>query len=210
MEGAVEAAVAGRLDNTGQSCNAAKRFIVADEIYDDFLEKFKEKMAASEPSDPTSEDAELGPLSSDSAAETLQDQLDRAVAQGAEIVAGGDRKDNFFSGTVLVGVTPENDAYREEFFGPVASVYRVASEEEAIELANATPFGLGSYVFSDDPEQALRVADGLDTGMVYVNGVGLDGAELPFGGVKRSGFGRELGRYGIEEFVNKKLIRVLK
>jgi succinate-semialdehyde dehydrogenase / glutarate-semialdehyde dehydrogenase len=210
IEKAVEAAVAGRLDNTGQSCNAAKRFIVADELYDDFLEKFTAAMTAAEPSDPTSEDAELGPLSSDTAAETLQDQLDRAVAQGAEIAAGGNRNGNYFSGTVLVGVNSDNDAYREEFFGPVASVYRVGSEEEAIELANDTPFGLGSYVFSDDPEQALRVADGLDTGMVYVNGVLADGAELPFGGVKRSGFGRELGRYGIEEFVNKKLIRVMK
>ena len=210
LDEAVDAAVAGRLDNTGQSCNAAKRFIVGDELYDEFLEKFTAKMAATEPGDPTSEDAEMGPLSSASAAETLQDQLDRAVAQGAEIAAGGDRKDNYFSSTVLIGVTPENDAYREEFFGPVASVFRAGSEEEAIELANDTPFGLGSYVFSDDPEQALRVADGLATGMVYVNGVGLDGAELPFGGVKRSGFGRELGRYGIEEFVNKKLIRVVK
>jgi len=209
LDEAVEAAVAGRLDNTGQSCNAAKRFIVADEIYDDFLEKFTAAMTAAKPGDPT-EDAAMGPLSSADAAQTLQDQLDRAVAQGAEVAAGGDRKDNYFSSTVLVGVTPENDAYREEFFGPVASVYRVGSEEEAIELANDTPFGLGSYVFSDDPEQALRVADGLDTGMVYVNGVGADGAELPFGGVKRSGFGRELGKYGIEEFVNKKLIRVLK
>ncbi len=210
MDEAVEAAVAGRLDNTGQSCNAAKRFIVADELYDDFLEKFTAAMTAAKPGDPTSDDAAMGPLSSDSAAETLQDQLDRAVAQGAEVVAGGDRDGNFFPSTVLVGITPDNDAYREEFFGPVASVYRVGSEEEAIELANDTPFGLGSYVFSDDPEQALRVADALDTGMVYVNGVGLDGAELPFGGVKRSGFGRELGRYGIEEFVNKKLIRVVK
>ena len=210
LDEAVDAAVAGRLDNTGQSCNAAKRFIVADEIYDDFLEKFKAKMAAAEPSDPTSEDAEMGPLSSATAAETLEDQVERAVAQGAQVVAGGDRKDNYFSSTVLTGITPENDAYREEFFGPVASVYRVGSEEEAIELANDTPFGLGSYVFSNDPEQAQRVADGLDTGMVYVNGVGQDGAELPFGGVKRSGFGRELGKYGIEEFVNKKLIRVVK
>jgi succinate-semialdehyde dehydrogenase/glutarate-semialdehyde dehydrogenase len=210
LEEAVEAAVAGRLDNTGQSCNAAKRFIVADELYDDFLERFTAAMTAAEPGDPMSEDAEMGPLSSATAAETLQDQLDRAVAQGAEIAAGGDRKGNYFSSTVLVGVTPENDAYHEEFFGPVASVFRVGSEEDAIELANDTPFGLGSYVFSDDPGQALRVADGLDTGMVYVNGVGADGAELPFGGVKRSGFGRELGRYGIEEFVNKKLIRVIK
>ena len=210
LDEAVDAAVAGRLDNTGQSCNAAKRFIVADEIYDDFLEKFKEKMAASEPSDPTSEDAEMGPLSSDSAAETLEDQLNRAVAQGAEVVAGGERNGNFFPSTVLVGITPDNDAYREEFFGPVASVYRAASEEEAIEIANDTPFGLGSYVFASDPEQAQRVADALETGMVYVNGVGLDAAELPFGGVKNSGFGRELGKYGIEEFVNKKLIRVVK
>ena len=210
MDEAVEAAVAGRLDNTGQSCNAAKRFIVADGLYDDFLEKFSEKMTATKAGDPTSEDAAMGPLSSDSATATLQDQLDRAVAQGAEVVAGGDRDGNFFSSTVLTGITPDNDAYREEFFGPVASVYRVGSEAEAIELANDTAFGLGSYVFSNDPDQAQRVADALDTGMVYVNGVGLDGAELPFGGVKRSGFGRELGRYGIEEFVNKKLIRVVK
>ena len=210
LDEAVEAAVGARLDNTGQSCNAAKRFIVADNLYDDFLEKFTAAMTAAEPGDPTSEEAEMGPLSSAAAAETLQDQLDRAVAQGAEVVAGGERKDNYFPSTVLVGITPDNDAHHEEFFGPVASVYRVGSEEEAIELANDTPFGLGSYVFSDDPEQAQRVADGLDTGMVYVNGVGLDGAELPFGGVKRSGFGRELGPYGMEEFVNKKLIRVVK
>jgi len=210
LQEAVDAAVAGRLDNTGQSCNAAKRFIVTDELYEDFLEKFKVAMTASEPGDPTSEDADMGPLSSAGAAERLQDQLDRAVEQGAEIAAGGERKDNFFPSTVLVGVTADNEAYREEFFGPVATVFRVGSEEEAIELANDTPYGLGSYVFSDDPEQAMRVADGLDTGMVFVNGVGLDGAELPFGGVKRSGFGRELGRYGMDEFVNKKLIRVLK
>jgi succinate-semialdehyde dehydrogenase/glutarate-semialdehyde dehydrogenase len=192
------------------ACNGAKRFIVADELYDDFVEKFTERMKAAEPGDPTKEDTEIGPLSSATAAERLQDQLDRAVAQGAEVVVGGERKDNWFPATVLTGITPDNDAYREEFFGPVASVYRVGSEEEAVELANDTPYGLGSYVFCDDPEQALRVADGLDTGMVFVNGVGLDAAELPFGGVKRSGFGRELGRYGVEEFVNKKLIRVVK
>ncbi len=210
LDEVVDSAVEARLDNTGQSCNAAKRFIVADDLYEDFLEKFTEKMKAAEPGDPTSEDAAMGPLSSSTAAERLQDQLDRAVAQGAEVVAGGERKDNFFPTTVLTGIAPDNDAYREEFFGPVASVYRVGSEEEAIEVANDTPFGLGSYVFSDDPEQAQRVADGLDTGMVFVNGVLLDGVELPFGGVKRSGFGRELGKYGMDEFVNKKLIRILK
>ena len=209
LDEAVEAAASARLDNSGQSCNAAKRFIVADELYDDFLAKFTAKVTATEPGDPMSDDAEMGPLSSSQAAETLQEQIDRAVAQGAEI-AGGDRKDNFFSGAVLTGITPDNAAHHEEFFGPVASVYKVSSEEEAIELANDTPFGLGSYVFSTDPDQAQRVADGLDTGMVYVNGVLLDGAELPFGGVKNSGFGRELGKYGMDEFVNKKLIRVLK
>ncbi len=210
MDETVEAAVAGRLDNTGQSCNAAKRFIVADELYDDFLEKFSAAMGEAKPGDPTSDDAAMGPLSSADAAETLQEQLDRAVEQGAEVAVGGERDGTFFPSTVLTGITPDNAAYREEFFGPVASVYRVGSEEEAIEVANDTPFGLGSYVFTNDAEQAQRVADSLDTGMVYVNGVGLDGAELPFGGVKNSGFGRELGTLGIEEFVNKKLIRVVK
>jgi succinate-semialdehyde dehydrogenase / glutarate-semialdehyde dehydrogenase len=209
MDEAVEAAVAGRLDNTGQSCNAAKRFIVADDLYDDFLEKFAAAMDEAKPADPTADDAAMGPLSSADAADTLQDQLDRAVAQGAEVALGGERNGTFFPSTVLTEIKPDNDAYREEFFGPVASVYRVGSEAEAIELANDTPFGLGSYVFTNDPDQAERVANGLDTGMVYVNGVGLDGAELPFGGVKNSGFGRELGTLGIEEFVNKKLIRVV-
>jgi succinate-semialdehyde dehydrogenase/glutarate-semialdehyde dehydrogenase len=209
LDEAVDAAVEARLDNTGQSCNAAKRFIVDDDLYDDFLAKFTEKMKAVEPGDPT-ENAAMGPLSSSTAADRLQDQLDRAKAQGAEVVLEGERKDNFFGTTVLAGISPDSDAYREEFFGPVASVYRVGSEEEAIKVANDTPFGLGSYVFTTDSEQADRVADSLDTGMVFVNGVLLDGAELPFGGVKRSGFGRELGPYGMDEFVNKKLIRVLK
>lgn len=210
LDEAVGAAADARLDNTGQSCNAAKRFIVTDELYDEFLDGFTARMKAAQTGDPSVDGTELGPLSSTAAADRLQEQLDRAVTQGARIVTGGERQDNYFQGTVLVDVSEQNDAYREEFFGPIATVYRVGSEEEAVELANDTPFGLGSYVFSNDPEQALRVADSLDAGMVYVNGVGADGAELPFGGVKRSGFGRELGRYGIDEFVNKKLIRVLK
>src|SRR3954454_14026833 len=209
LDEAVEAAVEAPRDNTRQSCNAAKRFIVADDLYDDFLAKFTERMKGVEPGDPT-EDAAMGPLSSSTAADRLQDQLDRAKAQGAEVVLDGERKDNFFGPTVLAGISPDSDAYREEFFGPVASVYRVGSEEEAVKVANDTPFGLGSYVFTTDSEQAERVANGLDAGMVYVNGALLDGAELPFGGVKRSGFGRELGPYGMDEFVNKKLIRVVK
>jgi succinate-semialdehyde dehydrogenase/glutarate-semialdehyde dehydrogenase len=208
LDSAVEAAVGGRLENSGQACNAAKRFIVVDDLYEPFLEKFTAALTAVKPADPSSPDTTVGPLSSKLAGDRLEDQVRRAVDQGATLVAGGDRDGNFFSTTVLTDVEPGNDAYREEFFGPVAAVYRVGSEDEAVRLANDTPFGLGSYVFTTDPEQALRVADEIDAGMVFVNAVGAEGAELPFGGVKRSGFGRELGRFGADEFVNKKMIRV--
>jgi succinate-semialdehyde dehydrogenase/glutarate-semialdehyde dehydrogenase len=207
LDAAVESAVGARLENSGQACNAAKRFIVVDELYDAFLEKFTAALTAVAPADPTAEGTTVGPLSSSLAAERLEEQVQRAVAQGAKL-SGGGREGNFFATGVLTGITPDNDAYHEELFGPVASVYRVASEDEAVELANDTPFGLGSYVFTNDDEQALRVADRIDAGMVFVNAVGAEGAELPFGGVKRSGFGRELGRFGADEFVNKKLIRI--
>ena len=208
LDKTVQDAVAARLDNTGQSCNAAKRFIVVDDLYEPFLEKFTAAMTAVEPGDPTSSDSEIGPLSSTAAADRLEDQVKRAIDQGANVVAGGGRKGNFFEPTVLTDIDPDNDAYREELFGPVAQVYRVSSEEEAVKLANDTPFGLGSFLMTTDPEQAERVANQIDAGMVYVNIVGADGAELPFGGTKRSGFGRELGTYGADEFVNKKLIRI--
>jgi succinate-semialdehyde dehydrogenase/glutarate-semialdehyde dehydrogenase len=208
LDKVVEDAVAARLDNTGQSCNAAKRFIVIDDLYEPFLEKFTERLTAVRPGDPTSADSAIGPLSSTIAADRLEDQVKRAIDQGAKVVAGGKRDGNFFEPTVLTDITPENDAYREELFGPVAQVYRVSSEEEAVKLANDTPYGLGSYVMTNDAEQASRVADQIDAGMVYVNIVAADGAELPFGGTKRSGFGRELGRFGADEFVNKKLIRI--
>jgi succinate-semialdehyde dehydrogenase / glutarate-semialdehyde dehydrogenase len=207
LDATVEAAVSARLDNTGQSCNAAKRFIVHKDLYDPFMEKFTAAMAEVKPGDPSG-DAEIGPLSSRTAAERLQDQLDRAIKDGAKVVVGGERKDNFFSPTILADIPEGSKARHEEFFGPVASVYKAESEEEAVKLANDTPFGLGSYVFTTDPEQADRVANNIEAGMVYVNIVGADGAELPFGGVKRSGSGRELGRYGADEFVNKKLIRI--
>jgi succinate-semialdehyde dehydrogenase/glutarate-semialdehyde dehydrogenase len=151
--------------------------------------------------------SEIGPLSSTVAADRLEDQVKRAVDQGATMLAGGNRDGNFFEPTILTDITPENDAYSEEFFGPVAQVYCVASEEEAVKLANDTPFGLGSYLMTNDADQAKRVADEIDAGMVYVNIVGADAAETPFGGTKRSGFGRELGRFGADEFVNKKMIR---
>jgi succinate-semialdehyde dehydrogenase / glutarate-semialdehyde dehydrogenase len=208
LDATVESAVAGRLENTGQACNAAKRFIVVDDLYEPFVEKFTAALTAVKPGDPTSADTTIGPLSSTTAADRLEDQVKRAVDQGAKLVAGGERDGNFYSTTILTDISPENDAYREEFFGPVASIYRVGSEEEAVELANDTPFGLGSYVMTNDRDQALRVADRIEAGMVFVNAVGAEGAELPFGGVKRSGFGRELGRFGADEFVNKKLIRL--
>jgi succinate-semialdehyde dehydrogenase/glutarate-semialdehyde dehydrogenase len=196
----VQAAVAARMENTGQACNAAKRIIVVDELYDDFLAAFSQELLGAGPQ---------APLSSPRAAANLADQVDRAVAGGARLESTGERSGSFFPAGVLVDVRPDNDVYREELFGPVAQVYRARDEQHAIELANDTPYGLGSYVFTTDPEQALRVADALDTGMVFVNGVGAEGPELPFGGTKRSGFGRELGKLGMDEFVNKKLIRTV-
>jgi succinate-semialdehyde dehydrogenase/glutarate-semialdehyde dehydrogenase len=199
LDATVAAAVAARLDNTGQSCNAAKRFIVADELYDSFVERFTGLLLA----------AELPPLSSEQAAVRLEHQVRRAVSQGAELVAAGERSGAHFPPAVLTGVTPDHDVYHEELFGPVAMVFRVRSEDEAVRLANDSPYGLGAYVFTVDPEQAARLTDRIEAGMVFVNGVRAAGVELPFGGIKRSGIGRELGRLGIEEFVNKKLVRVL-
>lgn len=200
LEATVEAAVDGRFENTGQACNAAKRIIVAESVYDEFLDKFTKKVLAKADG--------LAPLSSVAAAERLEDQVSRAVAAGASLTSEGRRNGAFFPPGVLTGLSPDSPAAKEELFGPVATVYKVADEDAAVELANDTPFGLGSYVFTTDPEQAKRVADKIEAGMVFVNAVGAEGAELPFGGVKRSGFGRELGRFGIDEFVNKKLIRI--
>ena len=208
LDQVVEAAVTARLENTGQACNAGKRFIVVDDLYQPFLEKFTAALTAVKPGDPKSKETTIGPLSSATAADRLEDQVHRAVEHGAKLIAGWGREGNFFEPTVLTDVTPDNDAYREEFFGPVAQVFRAADEDEAVRLANDTPYGLGSYVMTNDPEQAQRVADKIDAGMVFINAVGGEGAELPFGGVKRSGFGRELGRYGADEFVNKKMIRI--
>ncbi|GAA4152235.1 NAD-dependent succinate-semialdehyde dehydrogenase [Leifsonia shinshuensis] len=208
LDATVQNAVDARLDNSGQSCNAAKRFVVADELYDSFLEKFTAKLAEVEATDPTSASSALGPLSSLKAAEGLDEQVKRAVANGATLVRGGGRNGAFFETTVLTDVTPDNPASKEEFFGPVAQVFRAKDEADAVRIANDTPFGLGSYLYTTDEEQALRVADQIEAGMVFVNVVLADGAELPFGGVKRSGSGRELGRFGADEFVNKKLIRI--
>ncbi|MDX1879736.1 NAD-dependent succinate-semialdehyde dehydrogenase [Mycobacterium sp. SMC-18] len=202
LDATVRAAVAARFENAGQACNAAKRFIVADDLYEPFVDAFTEQVLAQAGS--------LAPLSSVAAAERLEEQVRRAVADGATLVRDGEREGAYFPPAVLTDVAPTSPSSTEELFGPVATIYRAGSEAEAVELANNTPYGLGSYVFTTDPGQAIRVADQIEAGMVFVNGVGLDSMELPFGGVKRSGFGRELGRAGIEEFANKKLIRTLR
>jgi succinate-semialdehyde dehydrogenase/glutarate-semialdehyde dehydrogenase len=207
MDATVQAAVDARLDNNGQACNGAKRFIIVDGLYDEFVEKFVARMSIVPATDPMQDDTVLGPLASLSAAEHLQSQVDGAVEQGATLLTGGTRDGAFFAPTVLADVTRDMDAYREELFGPAAVVYRVADEDAAVELANDTAFGLGSYLFTTDAEQAERVADRIEAGMVYVNLVLADSPELPFGGVKRSGTSRELGHLAADEFVNKKLIR---
>ncbi|MBY4039252.1 NAD-dependent succinate-semialdehyde dehydrogenase [Rhodococcus fascians] len=207
LTAAVDAAVEARLDNGGQSCNGAKRFIILDHHYDEFVARFTEKLAAVSPGDPMDESTVLGPLSSVAAAGRLEAQVRRATDAGATALLDSTRDGAYFGCGVLADVTADNPVHHEELFGPVAIVYRAADERDAVRIANDTPFGLGSYVFTDDADQAARVADSLQTGMVFVNGVGLDAAELPFGGVKRSGIGRELGALGIEEFVNKQLVR---
>jgi succinate-semialdehyde dehydrogenase/glutarate-semialdehyde dehydrogenase len=200
LDATVDAAVAARLDNTGQACNAGKRVIVHESLYDDFVAKFTERILGTPPA----------PLSSEAAAARLEEQVSSAVAEGAALATAGERNGAWYAPGVLTGVRPEHDTYRQELFGPVAMVFKVRDEDEAVAVANDTPYGLGSYVFTTDPEQARRVAEQIEAGMVFVNGVGAEGAELPFGGIKRSGFGRELGRFGIEEFVNKKLVRTVR
>lgn len=208
LDATVQAGVDARLDNNGQACNGAKRFIIVDDLYDSFVEKFTAAMASVQATDPTLDDTVLGPVSSETAAENLQKQIDQAVEQGATLLTGGTRDGAFFAPTVLADVTPDMNVYREELFGPAAVVYRVADEDAAVALANDTTFGLGSYVFTTDAEQAERVADNIEAGMVYVNLVLADSPELPFGGIKRSGTSRELGHLAADEFVNKKLIRI--
>ncbi|WP_427869987.1 NAD-dependent succinate-semialdehyde dehydrogenase [Leucobacter luti] len=209
MADAVTAALNSRLHNSGQACNGAKRFIVIDELYDQFKEAFVAALAAAPVGDPHTDGVRVGPMSSVAAAEELTQQVARAVDGGARLVLGDGSSDGaFFGTTVLEEIAVGSETSQEEFFGPVAQFYRVSSEDEAVALANDIPFGLGSYLFTTDRDQAFRVADRLDTGMVYVNESLADSPELPFGGTKASGFGRELGRYAISEFLNQKLIHL--
>jgi succinate-semialdehyde dehydrogenase/glutarate-semialdehyde dehydrogenase len=209
LAGVAKAAAAARMENGGQACNASKRMIVADGIYDAFVQEFTAAMATYVTGDPTDPATSYGPLSSEQAARNLMAQIDDAQEKGAIVHLGGHRVDRpgaFVEPTVLSGVTPDMRAYSEELFGPAAVVYRVADADEAVELANSSSYGLGGAVFSSDEALALDVADRLDVGMVWINQAEGGGPELPFGGTKRSGVGRELGPLGIDEFVNKKLI----
>jgi succinate-semialdehyde dehydrogenase/glutarate-semialdehyde dehydrogenase len=210
MDHAIKWAVWGRMYNAGQTCCASKRFIVLDAVADTFLEKFRAELALLKPGDPMDPQTTLGPLSSESALDILVKQVDVAVAKGAKVVLGGKRYDRpgaYMEPTILTDVTPQNPAFRDEFFGPVAMFFRVKNEEEAIALASDSDFGLGGSVITKDEARGARVASGVETGMMFVNNISWSDAELPFGGIKDSGYGRELGDMGIQEFVNWKLVR---
>ena len=211
IDEAVKQGVIGRMGNMGQACTASKRFIVVESLADQFLAKFKAELAGFTPGNPIDSKTTLGPLSSQEALDKLLDQVKRAIAAGATADVGGNRIDlpgAFMEPTILTNIEKSNPAYQEEFFGPVALFFRVPDENAAIALANDSPFGLGGSVFSRDIERAKRVARQIDTGMVFINKPNSTSPELPFGGVKNSGYGRELSRAGIQEFVNKKLIRM--
>jgi succinate-semialdehyde dehydrogenase / glutarate-semialdehyde dehydrogenase len=201
-----------RIGNTGQACNSNKRMIVTNGIFDGFVSRLVERAKDLKPGDPAqAADGTFAPLSSRRAAEMLDEQVQDAVAKGATLHAGGvlgDGPSAYYSPAVLTGITPEMRAYREELFGPVAVVYAVASDDEALTLANDSDYGLGGAVFSTDRKRAEKVAQLLESGMSNVNAPANEGQEVPFGGVKRSGFGRELGPLGMDEFANKRLYYV--
>lgn len=203
-------ALFSRFGNTGQACNAAKRFIVDESIYDSFTSQFVELVGELQIGDPTKAETFIGPMSSVASRDALAAQVQDAIDKGATVLVGGKKMDGdgaYLEPTILTGVTPDMQAYSEELFGPVAVVYKVNSEEAAVALANDTAYGLGASVHTSDLQRATRIASLLESGMVSINEPSGTAAELPFGGIKRSGIGRELGRYGMEEFVNRKLVK---
>jgi succinate-semialdehyde dehydrogenase/glutarate-semialdehyde dehydrogenase len=203
-------AVWGRMYNGGQTCCAAKRFIVQEGIADEFLARFKAALQALKTGDPMLEATTHGPLSTEGALLQLLTQVDAAVKGGARLLMGGkriDRPGSFMQTTILTDIAPGNPAFRDEFFGPVVSFFRVKTEDEAIALANDSDFGLGGSVWTKDEARGKCIASRVDTGMMFVNNLDWADAELPFGGIKHSGYARELGKLGIQEFVNKKLVR---
>lgn len=208
---AVEAGVSARISNAGQVCIGAKRFVVQRAIAEPFIEAFVAGMKAVPAGDPMAEDTRLGPLSSPEALADLSRQVDDAVRNGAKVLAGGKRADRtglFYEPTVLGGVTKDNPAYYQEFFGPVAQIFVVDDDEAVVALANDSPFGLGGTIFSTDIDRARGLASRIETGMLFINTPATSRPQLPFGGIKRSGYGRELGESGLKAFVNRKLVVV--
>ncbi|MFF9809421.1 NADP-dependent succinic semialdehyde dehydrogenase [Streptomyces coeruleorubidus] len=205
IDRAARVAVTARVQNTGQSCIAAKRFIVHTDVYDAFAERFAEGMKALKVGDPMAEDTEVGPLSSEQGLRDLEELVDDAVRGGAEVLCGGERPDGpgwYYAPTVLAGITREMRVHREEAFGPVATLYRAADLDEAVLIANDSPFGLSSNVWTRDEAEVDRFVRDLEAGGVYFNGMTASHPAFPFGGVKRSGYGRELSGHGIREFCN--------
>jgi succinate-semialdehyde dehydrogenase/glutarate-semialdehyde dehydrogenase len=211
MDKAIKDGVFSRLHISGQECICAKRFVLHEKIADEFLDRFTKAMATVKIGDPMEEDTRLGPLSSANASAGLAKQVQRAVGAGATLHLGGkpmNRPGNFFEPTILTNVTRDNPAYFEEFFGPVAQVYVVKNDDEIVELANDSRFGLAGAVFSKNIERAKALASRIETGAIWINTFASTAPELPFGGVKRSGYGRELSQLGIKEFVNQKLVLI--
>src|SRR5882757_6036196 len=209
LDAAAEAAVTARVQNNGQSCIAAKRFIAHADIYDDFAAKFTERMAALKVGDPTDADTVVGPLATEQGRVDVEKLVDGAVAAGAVVRCGGKRLDRpgwFYPPTVITDITRDMPIFTEEVFGPVASLYRAADIDEAIDIANATSFGLGSNAWTNDMSEQQRFIDDIEAGQVFINGMTVSYPELPFGGIKRSGYGRELSAHGIREFCNIKTV----
>lgn len=209
LEEAVTTAVKARTINNGQSCIAAKRFIVAAEIYDEFERRFVEEMKALRVGDPLKESTDIGPLATEQILKDVDDQVKTSVAAGALVLTGGKKINgpgNFYEPTVLANIPHDSPAYCEEVFGPVALLFRVNSIDEAIEIANNTTFGLGASAWTSDEQQRERFIDELEAGCVFINGMVASDPRLPFGGIKNSGYGRELGEFGIREFVNVKTV----
>ncbi len=203
-------AVYGRMQNCGQACIASKRFIVMDKVYDEFLAKFKAGLEQLKPGNPMDEETTLGPLSTKDALEGLEEQVEKSVKTGAKLLLGGkrfDRKGYFMQPTILTDIPKNAEAFHEELFGPVATVYRVNSEDEAVALANAVRFGLGGAIFTTDEKRGQKLAERINSGMVFINHPTGSQPDLPFGGTNQSGYGRELSSLGIDEFLNKKQIR---
>jgi succinate-semialdehyde dehydrogenase/glutarate-semialdehyde dehydrogenase len=205
LAGAVETGVRSRYQNTGQSCIAAKRFIVVEPLFDRFEESFVEAVKRLRVGNPADREVQIGPLARGDLRETVESQIRRSVEQGARLLVGGGRpegKGYFLQPAVLTNVRPGMPAYSEEVFGPVASLIKVRDADEAIRVANDSPYGLGANLWTQDRDRARAIAPRIESGQLFINGMVSSDPRLPFGGVKRSGYGRELSAYGIKEFVN--------